>query len=71
MPRRTQHQLIWNTTKNGADLRLPKKITTDIGFQLMFGEAESHVEKNKDEKKNATNYECKIYRNLKEFKKFV
>ena len=51
MPRRTQHQLIWTTTENGADLRLPKKIKTDIGFQLMFGEAESHVEQTKNEKK--------------------
>ena len=37
MPRRTQHQLIWTTTENGAELRLPKSIKTDIGFQLMFG----------------------------------
>jgi len=71
VPRRTQHQLIWTTTENGADLRLPKRIKTDIGFQLMFGEAESHVEQTKNEKKNAKNYDCKIYRNLQHFKNYI
>jgi hypothetical protein len=71
MPRRTQHQLIWNTTKNGADLSLPKKITTDIGFQLMFGQAENHIEQQKTEKKNAKNYECKTYRSLQDFKRSI
>jgi hypothetical protein len=71
MPRRTQHQLIWTTTENGAELRLPKNIKTDIGFQLMFGQAENYIELTRNEKKNAKNYECKVYRNLQHFKNHV
>ena len=71
MPRRTQHQLIWRSTKNGAELRLPKIITTDVGFQLMFGEAESYIEDVANENRNANNYECKVYRDLQHIKSVV
>ena len=52
MPRRTLSQLIWKSTENGAELRLPKIINTDINFQLMFGEAESHNEQTNRETTN-------------------
>ena len=38
----TRHQEIYKRTKNGLELVLPKKITTDIGFQLMFGYRENY-----------------------------
>lgn len=71
MPRRTLSQLIWKRTKNGAELRLPKIINTDVGFQLMFGESESHNEQTQKETNNAENYYCKTYRNVEHFKTFV
>ena len=71
MPRRTLSQLIWKRTKNGAELRLPKFINTDVGFQLMFGESESHNEQTQKETNNAENYYCKTYRNVEHFKTFV
>lgn len=71
MPRRTISQLIWRSTKNGAELRMPKIINTDINFQLMFGEAESHNEQTQRETSNAENYECKIYRDIQHIKSVV
>ena len=71
MPRRTLSQLIWKSTKNGAELRLPRIINTDINFQLMFGESESHPEQIQKETKNAENYECRTYRDVEHFKTFV
>ena len=71
MPRRTLSQLIWKRTKNGAESRLPKIINTDVGFQLMFGESESHNEQTQKETNNAENYYCKTYRNVEHFKTFV
>ena len=71
MPRRTLSQLIWKRTKNGAELRLPKIINTDVGFQLMFGESESHNEQTQKETNNAENYYCKTYINVEHFKTFV
>ena len=71
MPRRTLSQLIWKSTNNGAELRLPKIINTDVGFQLMFGESESHNEQTQKETNNAENYYCKTYRNVEHFKTFV
>ena len=71
MPRRTLSQLIWKRTKNGSELRLPKIINTDVGFQLMFGESESHNEQTQKETNNAENYYCKTYRNVEHFKTFV
>ena len=71
MPRRTISQLIWRSTKNGAELRMPNISNTDINFQLMFGEAESYTEQTNRETKNADNYECKIYRDVEHFKTFI
>ena len=71
MPRRTLSQLIWKITEKGAELRLPKIIDTDINFQLMFGEAESHNEQTQRETNNAENYECRTYRDVEHFKKSV
>lgn len=71
MPRRTLSQLIWKSTKNGAELRLPKIIDTDVNFQLMFGESENHPEQTQRETTNAENYECRTYRDVEHFKKFV
>ena len=50
---------------------MPKTINTDINFQLMFGEAESHNEQTQRETANAENYECRTYKDIEHFKKFV
>jgi hypothetical protein len=50
---------------------MPKTINTDINFQLMFGESESHPEQIQKETKNAENYECRTYRDVEHFKTFV
>jgi hypothetical protein len=71
MPRRTLSQLIWKSTENGAELRMPLIINTDINFQLMFGEAESHNEQTQNETTNAEKYECRTYKDVEHFKKFV
>ena len=71
MPRRTISQLIWKSTENGAKLRIPKKINTDVNFQLMFGEAESHSEQTHKETINAEKYDCRTYMDVEHFKKFV
>ena len=71
MPRRTLSQLIWKSTENGAELRMPLIINTDINFQFMFGEAESHNEQTQKETTNAEKYECRTYKDVEHFKKFV
>jgi len=57
----TKNQEIWKRTKNGFKLVLPKKINTDIGFQLMFG----HREDFRYEKEQ---YDTKIYKDVEDFK---
>lgn len=71
MPRRTSHQQIWRTTKDGAEMILPKVIRSDIGFQLMFGPSENHKEQQTKEKENTDNYECRTYESLEDFVKFI
>tara|TARA_A100001515_G_C4546418_1_gene201948 strand:- start:166 stop:381 length:216 start_codon:yes stop_codon:yes gene_type:complete len=71
MPRRTSHQQIWRTTKDGAEMILPKVIRSDIGFQLMFGPSENHKEQQIKEKENTENYECRTYESLEDFVKFI
>tara|TARA_R100001443_G_scaffold5020_2_gene13675 strand:- start:207 stop:422 length:216 start_codon:yes stop_codon:yes gene_type:complete len=71
MPRRTLSQLIWKSTENGAQLRMPKTIKSDINFQLMFGEAESHNEQTQRESRHLENYDCKVYRDIEHFKTFI
>ena len=71
MPRRTLSQLIWKSTENGAELRMPLIINTDINFQLMFGEAESYNEQTQKETTIAEKYECRTYKDVEHFKKFV
>lgn len=67
----TRHQEIWKRTKNGLKLVLPKKITSDIGFQLMFGYREDFREEVKDLKKHNEKYECKTYLDVNDFKKYI
>lgn len=69
--RATRHQQIWKRTKNGLKLVLPKTINSDIGFQLMFGYREDYREWNKKETENADNYNCKIYRDVTDFKNHI
>jgi len=50
---------------------LPKKITTDIGFQLMFGYREDYrIEQEKIER-NADKYYTKTYLDVEDFKKYI
>lgn len=69
--RATRHQEIWKRTKNGLELVLPKKIKTDIGFQLMFGHREDYRVEEKRIERNADRYFTKSYLNVKDFKKYI
>ncbi len=69
--RATRHQEIWKRTKNGLKLVLPKKITTDIGFQLMFGHREDYRVEEKRIEENANRYFTKTYLNIEDYKKYI
>lgn len=71
MPRRTSHQLIWRTTKDGAEMILPKVIRSDIGYQLMFGQPENHKQEQIKQKENSEKYDCRTYESLEDFVKFI
>jgi hypothetical protein len=50
---------------------LPKKIKSDIGFQLMFGHREDYrIEKEKIQR-NADRYFTKTYLDVEDFKKYI
>jgi len=69
--RATRHQEIWKRTKNGLELVLPKKITTDIGFQLMFGYREDYRIEQENIQRNADRYLAKTYLDVEDFKKYI
>lgn len=69
--RATKHQEIWKRTKNGLELVLPKKIKTDIGFQLMFGYREDYRVEEKRIERNADRYFTKTYLDVEDFKKYI
>ncbi len=69
--RATRHQEIYKRTENGLELVLPKKITTDIGFQLMFGYREDKRTEEKRLKENDERYFTKTYLNIEDFKKYI
>ena len=69
--RATRHQEIWKRTKNGLELVLPKKIKTDIGFQLMFGHREDYRVEKKRIERNADRYFTKTYLDVEDFKKYI
>lgn len=69
--RATRHQEIWKRTKNGLELVLPKKITTDIGFQLMFGYREDYRIEEKRIEDNANRYQAKTYLSIEDFKQHI
>lgn len=69
--RATRHQEIWKRTKNGLKLVLPKKIKTDIGFQLMFGYREDYRVEEKRIERNADRYFTKTYLDVEDFKKYI
>ena len=69
--RATRHQEIWKRTKNGLKLVLPKKITSDIGFQLMFGHREDYRVEEKRIDDNANRYFTKTYLNIEDYKKYI
>jgi len=69
--RATRHQEIWKRTKNGLKLVLPKKITSDIGFQLMFGHREDYRVEEKRIDENANRYFTKTYLNIEDYKKYI
>ena len=69
--RATRLQEIYKRTKNGLELVLPKKIKSDIGFQLMFGHREYYrIEKEKIQR-NADRYFTKTYLDVEDFKKYI
>ena len=69
--RATRHQEIYKRTKNGLELVLPKKITTDIGFQLMFGYREDYRIEQEKIQKNANRYFIKTYLDVEDFTKAI
>jgi hypothetical protein len=69
--RATKHQEIYKRTENGLELVLPKKIKTDIGFQLMFGYREDKRIEEKRLKENDKRYLPKTYLNIEDFKKYI
>ena len=64
----TRHQEIYKRTKNGLELVLPKKINSDIGFQLMFGQREDFRYEKEKYDKHCEQYETKIYKDVEDFK---
>ena len=62
---------IWKRTKNGLKLVLPKKIKTDIGFQLMFGHREDYRVEEKRIEDNANRYQAKTYLSIEDFKQHI
>ena len=69
--RATRHQEIWKRTKNGLKIVLPKKIKSDIGFQLMFGHREDYRVEEKRIDENADRYFTKTYLNIEDYKKYI
>ena len=69
--RATRHQEIYKRTEYGLELVLPKKITTDIGFQLMFGHREDYRVEEKRIEDNANNYQAKTYLSIEDFKQHI
>jgi len=69
--RATRHQEIYKRTENGLELVLPKKITSDIGFQLMFGYREDYRIEQENIQRNADRYFTKSYLNVEDFKKYI
>ena len=69
--RATKHQEIWKRTENGLELVLPKKIKTDIGFQLIFGYREDKRTEQKRLQKNDDRYLTRTYLNIEDFKKYL
>lgn len=69
--RATKHQEIWKRTENGLELVLPKKIKTDIGFQLIFGYREDKRTEQKRLQENDDRYFTRTYLNIEDFKKYL
>ena len=69
--RATRHQEINKRTENGLELVLPKKITSDIGFQLMFGYREDYRIEQEKIQRNADRYFTKTYLDVEDFKKYI
>ena len=69
--RATRHQEIYKRTENGLELVLPKNITSDIGFQLMFGYREDYRIEQEKIQKNADRYFTKTYLDVEDFKKYI
>ena len=69
--RATRHQEIYKRTENGLELVLPKKITTDIGFQLMFGHREDYRVEEQRIEQNANRYQAKTYLSIEDFKQYI
>ena len=69
--RATKHQEIWRRTENGLELILPKKIKTDIGFQLIFGYREDKRTEQKRLQENDNRYLTRTYLNIEDFKKYL
>jgi len=69
--RATKHQEIYKRTENGLELVLPKKIKTDIGFQLMFGYREDKRTEQKRLQENNDRYFTRTYLNIEDFKKYL
>ncbi len=68
MSKATKNQEIWKRAENGLKLVLPKKINSDIGWQLMFGYREDFRYEKEKYDKHCEQYETKIYKDVEDFK---
>ena len=64
MPKKTRSQVIWYRELDGdhddLELRIPKIINTDIGFQLMFGVSPDYVQDEIKTQKHHDNYSIDV-----------
>tara|TARA_R100000388_G_scaffold38056_1_gene29470 strand:- start:981 stop:1199 length:219 start_codon:yes stop_codon:yes gene_type:complete len=62
MARKNNTQEIWTRNKDFTlELKLPKVINTDIGFQLMFGLPEDSKEERRIIRRHITKYTTTVY----------
>jgi len=68
----TLHQEIWIRKEDDSlELDLPEIINTDIGFQLMFGYRENYQSYVNKLKRNNNTYRVKVYKDVKDYKKYI
>jgi len=60
MHKPTIHQIIWQRSDEGIEMSIPKIISTDINYQLMFGPVEDKEEERRRIKKHHDREDIKV-----------